>query len=84
MGISAQKKKSTAFTFLHEGVLKKLQCRKYKTWSVCRLCNKNCNVYKIAKDFPHELYLIELNSDSLKCATEKDWMNLESLVLAVF
>lgn len=39
---------------------------------VCRLCNKNCNIYKIAKDFPHELYLIEHNSDSLKGATEKD------------
>ncbi|WP_432644572.1 DUF116 domain-containing protein [Methanobrevibacter sp.] len=39
---------------------------------ICRLCNKKCNVYKIAKEFPHELYLIEHNSDSLKNATKKD------------
>lgn len=38
----------------------------------CVGCNKNCNVYKIAKDFPHELYLIGHNSDSLKGATKKD------------
>ena len=43
---------------------------------VCRLCNKNCNIFKIAKDFPHELYLIEHNSDSLKGATKKDLVEL--------
>ncbi len=43
-----------------------------KLGPTCKLCNKNCNVYKIAKEFPHELYLIEHNSDSLKGATKKD------------
>ena len=40
--------------------------------AICKLCNKNCNVCKIANKFSHELYLIEHNSDSLKGATKKD------------
>lgn len=38
----------------------------------CSLCNKDCNVYKVAKVYPYELYLISHSSDSLKGATKKD------------